>query len=233
MDARRLFNGARARYQGPAADGASGMTERPEAVIFDIGNVLVEWQPERFYDSIMPRAERERMFAEVDLHGMNDEIDAGGPFRETVYAWAARYPEWEAPIRLWHDRWIEIAAPVIDQSLQLLRRLRGRGVPVFALTNFGIHSFAFARTQYAFLDEFDRHYISGHMGVIKPDPAIYAMVEADCGLPPTSLLFTDDKADNIAAAAARGWQTHLFDGPAGWAARLVSAGLLNAEEARA
>ncbi|PQO24789.1 haloacid dehalogenase [Rhodobacteraceae bacterium WD3A24] len=208
------------------------MAQRPQAVIFDIGNVLIEWQPERFYDSIMPRPERERMFAEVDLHGMNDEIDAGGPFRETVYAWAARYPEWEAHIRLWHDRWIDIAAPVIDRSLHLLRGLRARGVPVFALTNFGIHSFAFARRQYAFLDEFDRHYISGHMGVIKPDAEIYAMVEADCGMPPERLLFTDDKPENIDAARARGWQTHIFRGADGWADRLVAAGLLDEGETR-
>lgn len=207
------------------------MTRTPQAVIYDIGNVLIEWQPERFYDSIMPRTERERMFAEVDLHRMNDDIDRGALFRETIYDWAARHPAWEAEIRLWHDRWIEMASPVITHSLLLLRRLRAKGVPVFALSNFGVHSFAYAETQYAFLAEFDRRYISGHMNVTKPDPAIYRMVEADCALPPGALLFVDDRADNIAAARARGWQTHLFTGPEGWADRLVGAGLLRADEA--
>jgi 2-haloacid dehalogenase len=197
-----------------------------QAVIFDIGNVLIEWQPERHYDTLMDPADRARMFAEVDLHGMNDVIDRGGPFRDTIYEWAERYPEWRDRIRLWHDDWISMAAPVIPQSLRLMKALQARGVPVFALTNFGIESFAYATGFYPFLLEFDRAYVSGHMGVIKPEARIYEMVEEDCGLPPAALLFTDDRADNIAAARARGWQTHHFTGPAGFADRLVAEGLL-------
>ena len=89
-----------------------------------------------------------------------------------------------------------------------------------------------ARDHYPFLREFDRHYISGHMGLAKPDAEIYAAVEADCGLAPGALLFTDDRAENIAAAATRGWQTHLFKGPQGWADALVEAGFLTEEDAR-
>ena len=203
-----------------------------EAVIFDIGNVLIEWQPERHYDSIMPRARREAMFAAVDLHAMNDAIDRGAPFRETIYAEAEKHPEWRAEIRRWHDDWIHMASPAIPHSVRLLRALRAKGVPVFALTNFGIESFAYAQTQYDFLSEFDRAYVSGQMAVIKPDAEIYARVEADCGIAPGGLLFADDRADNIAAAAARGWQTHLFAGSEGWAARLVAEGLLSTEEAQ-
>ena len=167
----------------------------PRAVIFDIGNVLIEWQPERFYDTIMPREMHQRMFAEVDLHGMNDAIDAGGLFRETIYDWAERYPAWRDHIRRWHDNWIDMASPVITRSVHLLRALRAKAVPVYALSNFGVHSFAFAETQYPFLTEFDRRYISGHMGVIKPEAQIYEMVEADCGVAPDGLLFVDDRAD--------------------------------------
>jgi hypothetical protein len=67
---------------------------RPQAVVFDIGNVLIEWNPERYYDSQLGEAERRRLFAEVDLHGMNEQIDAGGLFRETVYDLADRTPAW-------------------------------------------------------------------------------------------------------------------------------------------
>lgn len=203
-----------------------------EAVIFDIGNVLIEWQPERYYDKIMPRAEREAMFAEVDLHGMNDIIDRGGSFRETIYDWAERYPRWRDKIRLWHDDWIEMAAPVIPRSLRLMQALQARGVPVFSLTNFGIGSFDYACTHYPFLRDFDRPFISGHMGVIKPEARIYEMVEQASNLSGAQLLFTDDRADNIAAAHLRGWKTHLFEGPAGWAARLVAEGLLTDAEAQ-
>ena len=124
-----------------------------------------------------------------------------------------------------------MASPRIEGAIALLRALRAKGVPVFALTNFGIHSFAYAQTQYDFLTEFDRLFVSGHMGVTKPDPRIYAMVEDGCALPPDSLLFTDDRADNIAAAEARGWRCHRFDGWQGWARRLVTEELLTEQEA--
>jgi 2-haloacid dehalogenase len=202
-----------------------------QAVIYDIGNVLIAWNPERYYDARMGVDARVRMFAEADPHAMNELIDAGGLFRETIYDWAARHPDWEVELRWWYDHWIDMAQPRIEGSITLLRRLRAKGVPVFALTNFGIHSFEYALTQYDILHEFDHAYVSGRMGVTKPSPQIYAMVEAHCGIAPQDLLFTDDRVDNIAAADARGWKTHLFDGPKGWAARLVAEGLLSETEA--
>jgi len=204
---------------------------QPQAVIFDIGNVLTRWQPEAFYDRVIGETRRRALFAEVDLHGMNDIVDAGGLFRETIYDWADRYPHWRAEIRMWYDRWIELASPRIEGAIALQRALRAKGIPVFALTNFGRHSFEEALPKMDFLTDFDRLYVSGRMGVIKPDPVIYRMVEEDCGLPPESLLFTDDRADNITAAARRGWRTHQFESWQGWAARLVAEGLLTQKEA--
>ena len=204
---------------------------QPQAVIFDIGNVLIEWQPERFYDRVIGPARRRAMFNDVDLHAMNDRIDLGGRFTETIYDAAEEYPDWRDEIRMWHDHWIEMASPVIEHSVRLQRALRIKGIPVFALSNFGIESFDYAATQYPFLDEFDRRYISGHMRVIKPDQTIYEMVEQDCGIAPSALLFADDRADNIDMAAARGWQTHLFENSKGWAETLEDHGLLSAQEA--
>ena len=205
----------------------------PEAVVFDIGNVLIEWQPERFYDRVIGPERRRAMFAEIDLHSMNDAVDRGGHFTDTIYAAAEAYPAWRDEIRMWHDRWIELASPAIPHSVRLLRALRAKGVPVYALTNFGIQNFDMAADDhYPFLREFDRHYISGHMKVAKPDPRIYELVEVDCGVAPEALLFTDDRSDNIDMAGSRGWQTHLFEGSEGWARALVAAGLLTEEEAR-
>lgn len=203
-----------------------------EAVIFDIGNVLIEWQPERFYDSVIGEHRRRAMFEKVDLHGLNDRVDMGEDYREVFYAAAEELPEFETEIRMWHDRWIEMATPVIPHSVRLMEALQAKGIPVFSLTNFGIQSYDHAATFYPFLRKFDRDFISGHMGVIKPDPAIYAAVETGCGIAPERLIFADDRADNIAAAKARGWQTHLFEGPQGWADRLVAEGLLRDAEAR-
>ena len=109
-----------------------------QAVIFDIGNVLLRWQPELYYDALIGAARRREMFAEVDLHGMNERIDAGDDFRSVVYETADAHPRWAEQIRHWHDRWPELAAPEIPESGETLRELRRNGVPVFALSNIGI-----------------------------------------------------------------------------------------------
>jgi len=204
---------------------------QPEAVIFDIGNVLTHWQPEAFYDRVIGQARRISLFAAADLNHMNALIDDGAPFRDTIYDWADRHPDWSSEIRMWHDRWIELASPRIEGSIALLRALRRKQVPVFALTNFGSQSYEDARTKLDFLNEFDREYVSGRILVSKPDPEIYRRVEVDCGIAPERLLFTDDRTDNIAAAALRGWRTHHFETWQGWAARLVAEGLLTEKEA--
>lgn len=203
----------------------------PQAVIFDIGNVLVEWQPEVYFDRIYGMERRRALFAAVDLHDMNLSIDAGADFAGTIEATAARHPDWASEIMDWKDNWIKLASPLIPRSIRTLRALRTKGVPVFALTNFGDTNFAYAQSEYVFLNQFDRAYVSGRMKLIKPDPAIYAAVEQDCGIDPAELLFVDDRAENIAAAAARGWQVHHFTGPDGWATHLVAVGLLTESEA--
>ena len=204
---------------------------KPKAVVFDIGNVLIEWQPERFYDAVIGADRRKDMFDAIDLHAMNDRVDMGENFRDVIYATADVYPEWRTEIQMWHDRWIEMAAPVIAHSLRLMKALQDAGVPVFSLTNFGKETYDLAAIDYPFLREFDRDFISGHMGMIKPNPLIYQTLEETSGVTPEALLFTDDRADNIAIAAQRGWQTHLFEGPQGWADRLVHTGLLTQEQA--
>ena len=204
-----------------------------EAVIFDIGNVLIEWNPERYYDRVIGESRRKSLFAEVDLHGMNERIDLGADFTRTIYETADQHADWRDEMRQWHDNWVELAEPVIEGSVHLMRALRRNGVPVFALTNFGIGSFAVAENEYPFLAEFDRRYISGHMGVVKPGPAIYQMLENDCKIAPERLLFADDRQENVAAAQTRGWQGHLFERAQGWAARLIAEELLSVHEAAA
>jgi len=203
-----------------------------EAVVFDIGNVLIEWDPYRLYDEVYGKDRREEIFATVDLAGMNDRVDLGAPFREAVEGLVAENPLFRDEIMLWHDRWLDMASPAIPLSVHLLRTLRVKGIPVFALSNFGRETFETACTAYDFLTEFDRTYVSAHHRMMKPDPAFYAVLETESGLSGASLLFADDRADNIAAAKARGWHTHLFDGPEGWAQTLVAHGLLTEEETR-
>lgn len=202
-----------------------------EAVVFDIGRVLVDWNPEGFYDARLGRETRERFFAETGVTAMNEEIDRGEPFRETVVAHAARHPDWAAEIMLWHDRWGELIGPDLPHTGRLMRALKARGTPVFALSNVGVETYGIVAKRYPVLAEFDQLFLSGALKANKPDPRIYAALEDGTGVAPGGLLFTDDREDNIAAAAARGWQTHLFEHPEGLAARLVAEGLLTEGEA--
>lgn len=202
-----------------------------KAVVFDIGNVLVTWQPEAFFDREIGADRRVAMFSETGILLLNEEIDNGAPFRASVEALARRHPQWEGELMLWRDRWTDLVLPVIDGSVALLRALKAKGVPVFALTNFGSETFVTAQEVFPFLREFDRAWVSADLRVMKPDPRIYQILETDSGLSGPDLIFTDDKAENIQAAAARGWQTHLFTGWQGWARRLVEDGFLTEQEA--
>jgi 2-haloacid dehalogenase len=194
--------------------------------------VLIEWQPERYFDALIGEERRRAMFAEVDLHAMNDRVDSGENFTKVISETANAFPQWRSEITHWHDNWLDLASPVIDRSVRLMTALQKNNVPVFSLTNFGIETYVLAATKYFFLRAFDRDFISGHMGVIKPDTQIYQMLEHESGLSGDALLFTDDRPENISAAEARGWQTHLFEGSQGWADRLVAKGLLTPEQAQ-
>ncbi|TNC62463.1 HAD family hydrolase [Rubellimicrobium roseum] len=204
----------------------------PQAVVFDIGNVLIEWKPERFYDRVVGEPRRRQFFDAVAIHAMNERVDLGAVWEDEVEALAQEHPDWAPEIRHWRHRWIEMASPEIPRSVRLLRALRARGVPVFALSNFGRETFDEALRHYPFLAEFDRAFVSGHLRLAKPDPAIYETVERDSGLAPSALLFTDDRPENVEAAAARGWRTHLFRHPDPFAELLVAEGLLSPEEAQ-
>lgn len=202
----------------------------PQTVVFDIGRVLITWNPAGFYDRQIGAEARARLFHDVPLEAANLNIDRGAPFRDTIHALADEHPDWADAIRLWHDRWLEMASPEIPDSVALLRRLQAKGVPCWALSNFGEETFDIAVGAYPFLSDFDGRVISGHIGAIKPEPEIYETLELATGLSGGQLFFTDDRPENIAAAQARGWHTHLFQGAAGLAGALQDHGFLNETE---
>lgn len=203
-----------------------------KAVVFDIGNVLISWRPDEIYNQVFGKERTKEFFDTVPIKTVNQALDRGAPFLRTVQKLAQEYPEWSAEIMAWHDRWAEMVTPEIPQSIRILRALRSKGVPVFALSNFGDETYDIAQARYPFLAEFDRRYISGRLKWIKPEPEIYEIVERDSGLSGDALLFADDLQDNIDAAQSRGWQTHLFQTPQGFADCVVAHGLLTVEEAQ-
>jgi 2-haloacid dehalogenase len=201
-----------------------------EAVVWDVGRVLIEWHPEGHYDNVIGPDRRRELFAATDLHEMNRAIDMGAHSAEVVAAHAEKHPDWADEIQRWHDDWLTMCSPRIPQSAVLLQALKDKGVPVFALSNFGWNTFEIAREAYPFLNLFDVEFVSGRLGMMKPDPAIYERLETDTGIAPDRLIFTDDTLVNIEAAAARGWHTHHFLGPEGWRDRLLAEGLLTEDD---
>lgn len=191
-----------------------------EAIVWDIGNVLGVWDPEGYYDRRLGAEGRARFFAETGIEAVNLEIDRGAPARETLYAYAETHPAWAAEIRLWIDDWAEMFREAVPGSAELFAEVKATGIPMLALSNFGAETFELAKEMHPVLRDFDTAYVSAHLGLIKPDPAIYEALERGSGLSGGALLFTDDKAENIAAAEARGWKGHLFEGADGWRARL-------------
>ncbi len=198
----------------------------PRAVVFDIGNVLVEWDPMRVYERLAPDPQaRAALFARVDFDAMNAAGDRNGDLRAEVAALAARHPEDAPMIRAWLDNWAEMFGPELTGTSALLRRLKALGLPVFALTNFAADTFLTAQRMYPALTEFDLEIVSGREGVMKPEPRIYDLLESRAGLSGADLFFADDRPENVAAAAARGWRAHLFESPGALAEALRAEGL--------
>jgi 2-haloacid dehalogenase len=203
----------------------------PQAMVFDIGEVLVGWSPERLYARLIPDADaRARFFREVCPPEWNDAFDRGRSMPQGVAEDAAANPEYAALIRAWWEMWPEMIGPPIEGSVACLRALKRKGTPVYGLTNFAAETFAIAQRMFPFLTEFDHVVVSAHVKANKPEPAIYAALEAAIPHPPQALFFADDKPANVAGARARGWRAHLFETPEGLQAELVACGMLEPAE---
>ncbi len=114
---------------------------QPQAVIFDIGNVLCYWWPEAFYDARFGEARRRTFFDAVPIHEANVAIDGGARFDETLAGLIRDYPAYTEELALWRDEWAGTLGPVIEESVATLRALKAKGVPVHALTNYGDETF--------------------------------------------------------------------------------------------
>jgi FMN phosphatase YigB (HAD superfamily) len=146
-------------------------------VVFDVGNVLLDWNPRRLYRKIFGDADAmERFLAEVCTSEWNLELDRGLPFAEAVAERIARFPEHAAEIRAYDERWAEMSDGAIDGSVALLERLAERGAPLYALTNFSAEKFEEAYERFAFFERFEGIVVSGRVKLAKPDPEIYRLL---------------------------------------------------------
>ncbi|TAJ28414.1 HAD family phosphatase, partial [Bosea sp. (in: a-proteobacteria)] len=183
-------------------------------VVFDVGNVLLRWDPTLVYRELIPEAgKRDWFMRNVCTGAWNIEQDRGRSWEEGVALLVSRHPEWEREIRAYDERWHESVPGVIEDSVAVLAELKARGEKVYAITNFSREKWAECLIRFPFLQRFDGVVVSAHERLIKPDPAIYRVLFERYSLEARDCIFIDDSEKNIAAASETGMKTVHFIEP--------------------
>lgn len=184
---------------------------RETAIVFDLGGVLIDWNPRHLYRKVFAdEAVMESFLTEVCTSHWNEQQDAGRPFAEAVDELVREHPHYATEIRMFWQRWPEMIAGAIEPTVTVLTELKESGYPLYALSNWSAETFALTRPLFAFFDWFDSLIISGAEQLIKPDPRIYALLLDRIGKPAEACVFIDDSLKNISAAQALGFQTIHF-----------------------
>ena len=182
-----------------------------EAVVFDVGRVLYQWHLRHLFEKIVDdRARLETLLGDVVTEEWHFEHDRGRTLGEMVPERIALYPDFEPEIRAYATRFNETIPGPVPGSHALVERLDARGVPLYAITNFGAEFWAGFRPSEPIFDRFRDIVVSGEEKLAKPDPAIFALAEARFGRSASTMLFIDDNRANVDAAAACGWHVHHF-----------------------
>jgi 2-haloacid dehalogenase len=183
----------------------------PSAVVFDLGGVLIDWDPRHLYRQLFDdEADMEAFLGQVTTPEWNAAQDAGRPWADAVASLAEKHPEHRALIEAFHERWPETLGGPIPGTVDVLAELREARVPLYALSNWSAETYPVARARFPFLAWFDGVVISGDVGAIKPDARMFEHLVAQHGLRPSETVFVDDRADNVAAAARLGFVAIQF-----------------------
>lgn len=180
-------------------------------IVFDIGKVLIEWDPELPYRTLIPDAERRAWFlSTVCSPDWNREQDRGRAWREAEDTLIETWPEEAELIRAYRANWLEMVPATIPGTPDILKSLVAAGHDVTMLTNFSADTFALALERFPLLTLPRGVTVSGAVGLIKPDRAIYDHHAERFGLDPAATLFFDDSPPNITGAEAAGWNARHF-----------------------
>ncbi len=199
-----------------------------KAVVFDLGGVLIDWDPRYLYRKLLAdEAAVEEFLATVCTPAWNAEQDRGRSFASGVAELVERYPAHAAAITAYSERWPEMLGGDIGGTVELLAELRATGVPLYALTNWSAETFGIARERFGFLEWFDGVVVSGEERMIKPDPAIFRVLLDRFGLDPETTFYVDDSEANVAAADRLGFDAVRFTDPERLRRDLADRGLLS------
>jgi 2-haloacid dehalogenase len=182
----------------------------PEAersvVVFDLGGVLIDWNPRYLYRKLFPGDETgmEQFLANICTQEWNECQDAGRSFGEAAALLISEHPEKAGLIKAFGERFDEMMAGPIDGTVQILEDLHRQGVPLYGLTNWSAETYPHALARFDFLQRFRGVLVSGEVGVIKPDSRIYRLLLDRFAIAPESAVYIDDNPRNAAAATALG-----------------------------
>ena len=182
-----------------------------DAALFDLGNVLIRWDPRNHYrDRFDSEAQMEAFLEEVATNAWNHEMDLGKPFAQAIAERSALFPEHAHLLAEWQSGWERMLGGAIDESVTLLSELKAHGYRLAALTNWSGETFPVARERFPFLGWFEDIVISGVEGIAKPDPAMFALALERTGFVADRTVFIDDNLPNIVGARAVGLHTVHF-----------------------
>ena len=191
------------------------MTSNIKAIVFDFGNVLLEWNPRYVYRRYFLNNEEamEDFLREVDFMEWNAHQDKGRSFEEGVAELSRKFPHYSDLIRAYHDHWKDSIGDSFAGTVEILKQLKRNGYALYGLSNWSAETFPFAREKYDFFDVFDDIVISGEVGAIKPEPEIFEITLKKIGRPANECLFIDDSLTNIEQARKMGFITVHFESP--------------------
>jgi HAD superfamily hydrolase (TIGR01509 family) len=196
-------------------------------VVFDLGNVLIEWDRGLLYRPMFPNEETLSYFLDsVYTLEANERFDRGQSLHDFTAELAAAHPTYAREVLALRDRWIETIGAVNEDVVAILRELRDAGVPVYALSNWNADTFALVEPLHPFLGWFDGLVISGREGLVKPEPAIFELLADRYGFALGDALFIDDSRVNVDGARSAGMDAVVFDDAATLRGDLVSRRLL-------
>jgi 2-haloacid dehalogenase len=200
-------------------------------IVFDLGGVLIDWNPRHLYRKLFDdEAAMERFLEEVCHGAWNLEQDRGRPFADAIEEAALRHPDQRVMIEAYHTRWDEMLAGEIEGSVAILEELAARGYELHALTNWSAETFPVARVRFAFFERFATILVSGDERLVKPDARIFQLLLERIAHPAQRCIYIDDSPPNAAAAAALGFDAIHFSSPLALRAALADRGLLAAPE---
>lgn len=187
----------------------TAVADRP-TVVFDLGGVLVDWDPRYLYDQLLPAHEVDAFLDEVGFAAWNREQDAGASWAEAVRQLGELYPHRRELLAAYPARFPETLGGEVPGSVALLRELYAAQVRLLALTNWSAETFPHARARFDWLDLFEDVVVSGVEGMAKPDPAIFRLLLDRHRLSAAATVFVDDSPANVHAAADLGLTALLF-----------------------